>query len=75
MLRPLFLYSTYELVQIFITFNRTDVSLFKQLNKYGKIILLILLNTLYKAQRMSESLFSHSLVAVFPYSFFLISFS
>ena len=29
-LRRLFLYLIYELVQIFITFNRTDVSLFKQ---------------------------------------------
>ena len=29
----LFLYLIYELVQIFITFNRTDVSLFKQVNK------------------------------------------
>ena len=33
-LGPLFLYLNYELVQIFITFNRTDVSLLKQVNKY-----------------------------------------
>ena len=32
-LRRLFLYLIYELVQIFITFNRTDVSLFKQVKK------------------------------------------
>ena len=31
-LRPLFLYWTYELIPIFITFNRTEVSLFKQVN-------------------------------------------
>ena len=33
-LRPLFLYLTYELVQIFITFNRTDISLPKPVNEY-----------------------------------------
>ena len=32
-LQLLFLYLTYELAQTFITFNRTDVSLFKQTNK------------------------------------------
>ena len=31
--RPLFSYLTSELLQIFITFNITDVSLFKQANK------------------------------------------
>ena len=31
--KAIFLYLMYELVQIFITFNRTDVSLFKQVNK------------------------------------------
>ena len=30
-LRPLVLYLTYQLVQIFITLNRTNVSLFKKL--------------------------------------------
>ena len=33
-LGPLFLYLTYELVQIFITFNRTDISLPKPVNEY-----------------------------------------
>ena len=28
-LRPLLLYSTYELIEVFITFNKADVSLFK----------------------------------------------
>ena len=32
-LRPLFLYLTYKLLQIFITFNRFDVSLLKQVNE------------------------------------------
>ena len=35
-LRPLLLYLTYKLVQLFIAFNRTDKSLFKQVIKYGK---------------------------------------
>ena len=30
----LFLYLTYSLTQIFAAFNRTDVSFFKQVNKY-----------------------------------------
>ena len=33
MLGPLLLYLTYELFWIFITFNRTDVWLFKQVNE------------------------------------------
>ena len=61
-LRPLFLYLTYEFVQIFITFSRTDV-------KYGKTIVLILLHTLYKALRMSELSFSNSFVSIFLFSF------
>ena len=42
-LRPLVLYLTYQLVQILITLNRTDVSLFKKLtSRYGERIVLIL---------------------------------
>ena len=47
--RPLFFYLTYELVQIFITFNRTDVTFFKKVNKCGKLIALIFLYALYIA--------------------------
>ena len=32
-LRPFFLYLIYELTQIFISFNRTNVPLFQQVNK------------------------------------------
>ena len=66
--RPLFLDLTCEFVQIFITFNKIDVSLFKKLtSKYGKRIVLICLFTLYKVPRMSS--FSHSFIAVFLLSF------
>ena len=42
-LRPLVLYLTYQLVQIFMTLNRADVSLFKKLtSRYGERIVLIL---------------------------------
>ena len=32
-IRQMFLFFTYQFVQIFITYNRTDVSLFKQVSK------------------------------------------
>ena len=32
-LRPLFLYLTYELTQIFLTFSRTDESLLEEVNE------------------------------------------
>ena len=35
-IRQMFLFFTYQFVQIFITYNRTDVSLFKQVSKYNK---------------------------------------
>ena len=71
MLRSLFFYLTYELVQIFITFNRTDV-LNKLTSNYGKRIVLIFSYTLYKALRMSEGFFSHSFITVFLF-FFVIN--
>ena len=67
-LRPLFSYLW--TCSNTLTFNRTDVSLFQQVNKYGKRIVLIFLYTLYKAQGKSKSSFSHSFIAVFPFSFF-----
>ena len=64
-LRPASLCLTWELFKVFITSNRTDISLFKQVkSKYRKRIVLIFLYTLYKAQRKSESSFSHSFLAV-----------
>ena len=40
--RPLLLYLTYELVQIYITFNRTDVSFLNKLtSNSGKRIVLV----------------------------------
>ena len=66
--RPLLFYLPYKLVQLFVTFNRTDVSFFKQVNKkYGKRIALIF-HLVYKAQRKSKSLFSRSFLAVFSSS-------
>ena len=67
-LQPLFLYSTYELVRVFINFNRNDISLFKQIKEWvwKKSCLIYIL---YKAWRMSESSFSHSFMVVFPFSF------
>ena len=41
------MFSTYELVKIFVTFKRTYISLSKQVNsKHGKRIVLIFLHTL-----------------------------
>ena len=68
--RPLFLYVTCDLVQIFITFNRFSVSLVKKLrNKYGKRIVLAFSYPLCKAFHsfIAESTFSHSFIAVFPF--------
>ena len=39
----------------------------KLMSKYGEKIVLIFLYTLYKGQRMSESSFSHSFIAVFVF--------
>ena len=55
------------LVQIFLTFNRTDMSFYSSYRvKYWKRIVLIFLYTLYKARRKSESSYSHLFLPVFP---------
>ena len=64
-LRLMFLDFTYYLVLIFITCNRTDVSLFKKVSKYEKRNVLIFLYTMCKGGRKLE-LFFHSYLAVFP---------
>ena len=46
-----------------------DMSLFKQVIKYGKRIALIFLYTLYKAWRTSESSFSDSFIVIFSFFF------
>ena len=67
-LTPLLLYLTYYFVQKFTTLNKTDVSLFKQVNqKVWKKNCPDFLYTLYKARRKSESSFSHSFFAIFPF--------
>ena len=67
-LRPLFLYLTQELVQIFITFNINDVSLFKQANKCAKRIVLIFYIYVLKLKQSQPS-FSHWFLAVFSVSY------
>ena len=47
----------------------TYICLNKFMSKCGKRIILIFLHALHKAQGMSESLFFHSLIATFSFSF------
>ena len=66
----MFLHLAYEFVQIFITFNRTDIPSFKQVNEYvWKKNYPNFLYTIYKTQRMLEALLSHSSIAVFSFFF------
>ena len=55
-LKSLFLYLIYNLVQIFMILNRTDIKL---ISKYGKRVVLIFSYRLHKS-------FSHSFLADFP---------
>ena len=68
--QPLFLQSTHEIFQAHITFNRTDVFLFTEVNKqvWNKSCLTFL-HSLYKARRMSEASFSHLFIADFSFLF------
>ena len=65
-LRPLLLYLTYSLVQIFISFNKTDVPIFKQVNKYGKRIVLIFYTHCIKLEESQNHYFP-----IYSWPFFL----